>query len=331
MKINNETKVGVLAIIAVVILVVGYNFLKGKSIFKKTKHIYAVFSNLSGLDKSNQVTVNGLAIGTVSDITEKDKEVNGIVVTINLTRNVNIPNNSVAHISEKLVGSSSITINMGTSKVYLQDKDTIPTEVISDLLGDLTAQVTPTLSKARDAIDSLKALLGGMNRLFDPATKGNIQAMIGNLTLTSARLQTVLDVQAELLEKSLGNVHSITENLASNNERITNTLQNLERSSSKFANLNLQHTIDTLNQTVNSLKNFASKLNSNEGSLGALVNDKTLYNNLNYTAVKLETLIDDIRMHPKRYVNISLFGGKNKGGPITSPEKLDTVFRVGKK
>ena len=328
MKINNETKVGILAVVAIVLLVLGFNFLKGNQVFKKDTHILAVFDKLGSLDKSNSVKINGLPIGTVYDFAPTDKEVSAIVVTINLTKDVNIPKDSKAYIAAGLVGASTITIDMGSSNVFLKHGDTIQTIVNEGILGDLTSQVSPTLSKTRDAIDSLKILIGNFNRVLDPNTQHNLQAMIANLNRTSAHVQSLLAAQSIVLTESLGNVNEITGNLAQNSGRINTTMQNLETASGKLANIEIQSTLDTLDRTVNNLKSFTNKLNSTEGSLGLMTNDKTLYNNINYAIISLETLMDDIRVNPKRYVNISVFGGRNKGGPITSPEIKDTVIRV---
>ncbi len=328
MKINNETKVGILAVVAIVLLVLGFNFLKGNQVFKKDTHIHAVFTKLGSLDKSNSVKINGLPIGTVYDFAPTDKEVSAIVVTINLTKDVNIPKDSKAYIAAGLVGSSTITIDMGTSNDFLKHGDTIQTIVNEGILGDLTSQVSPTLSKTRDAIDSLKILIGNFNRVLDPNTQHNLQSMIANLNRTSAHVQSLLAAQSIVLAESLGNVNEITGNLAKNSGRINATMQNLETATGKLAQADIQSTLDTLDRTVNNLKTFTNKLNSTEGTLGLMMNDKTLYNNINYAIISLETLMDDIRVNPKRYVNISVFGGRNKGGPITSPEIKDTVIRV---
>src|SRR5437868_4873195 len=119
MKINNETKVGVLAVVALALLITGFNFLKGKNVFSPSANIYAVFSDLGPLEKSNQVKINGLPIGTVYTMAPKDKDVSGIVVTINLTKDVNIPKNSVAYITSSLVGAAYITVEKGDSKEYI--------------------------------------------------------------------------------------------------------------------------------------------------------------------------------------------------------------------
>ena len=150
MKISNETKVGILSIVALTILIVGFNFLKGKDVFNRSDKIYAVFKDLGTLEKSNEVKINGLPIGIVYDKEEKDKNVSAIVVTINLTRNVNIPKNSVAFISSSLVGSSFIVIERGDSKEMMEVGDTLATRTETGILGDVKAQLNPTLAKVRD-------------------------------------------------------------------------------------------------------------------------------------------------------------------------------------
>src|SRR5437868_10872616 len=156
MKINNETKVGVLAVVALALLITGCNFLKRKNVYSHSANIYAVFTDLGTLEKSNQVKINGLPIGTVYTMAPKDKDVSGIVITINLTKDVNIPKNSVAYISASLIGGSYITIEKGDSKEFIKEGDTLATRIDNGILGDVKSQLSPTLIKIRDVIDSLK-------------------------------------------------------------------------------------------------------------------------------------------------------------------------------
>jgi len=145
--------------------------LKGKDIFNRSDKIYAVFSDLGTLEKSNEVKINGLQIGAVYDKKERDKDVSGIVVTINLSRDVNIPDNSVAYISSSLVGSSYIVIERGSSTNYLKPGDTLQTRQETGILGDVKAQLNPTLARVKDVLDSLKGTLNGVNRLFNSKKK----------------------------------------------------------------------------------------------------------------------------------------------------------------
>ena len=325
MKLNNETKVGILAIVALVILILGFNYLKGKTIFKHTDTLYAVFSNIGSLDKSNPVKINGLPIGTVYDFGPRDKEVSAIIVTIHLTRSVSIPKNSIAIIESAFVGSSYITIEKGTSTEYTKSGDTISTRMNAGILSDFRSRLSPTMQRVNEAVDSLKMVLGTVNSIFDPRTNNNLQQIISNLLVSSIHLQTLLNAQTGALAHSLNNMETVTGNLAKNNDQITATLANLQTVSTKLANARIDELVAVLEGTVNELKTTISKVGSNNGSLGKLLNDNKLYDNLNSAVLRLQVLLDDVRVNPKRYVNISVFGRKDKSGPLTSPTAIDTL------
>lgn len=325
MKISNETKVGILTIVALVILIVGFNFLKGKDVFSRSKKIYAVFKELGTLEKSNEVKINGLPIGNVYDKKERDKDVSAVVVTISLTRDINIPKNSVAYISSSLVGSSYIIIERGNSTEMMGDGDTLTTRMETGILGDVKAQMNPTMARIRDVLDSLKETLSGVNGMLNMENKAYLKQTLANLSQASNALNGLLDNQQGALAKTLNNAQAMTENLKNNSADITATIGNAKKISEKLAALELQPTIDSLNTMISSLKATAAKFNSPDGTLGALMNDKTLYNKLNDAILSAEILIDDLRTHPKRYVNLSIFGKKDKTGPLTSPAKKDTA------
>lgn len=325
MKINNETKVGILTIAALVLLVLGFNFLKGKDLFNRSTKIYAVFDKLGSLAKANEVKINGLVIGTVYEMQEVDKNVSGIKVTISLSRDINIPTNSVAYITSSLVGTSSIVIEKGNATTYLKNGDVLNTRIDEGLLGGLTAEVSPTLSKLRNTLDSLNVVFGNVNKLFDTETKGNVQQTIANLSMASNSLNKMLDSQNSPLAQTLNNINSITANLKNNNDSINAIMSNTKQFTQKLAALDLKQTMDTLQSAVSMLKTTIAKISSKDGTLGALINDRQLYNKLNDAILSAEILIDDLRAHPKRYVNLSIFGRKDKGGALTSPSIKDSV------
>ena len=325
MKISNETKVGVLTITALTILILGFNFLKGKTLFKKSKNIYAVFSNMGTLEKSNEVKINGLPIGAVSEKKELDKDVSAIIITINLTRDINIPDNSVAYIGSSLVGASYIVIEKGDSKTYLKIGDTLKTREESGLLSQVSSQINPTLTKVRSVLDTLTQTLMGVNGLLNSDAKINLQQTFTNLNRASSALNGLLDNQTGALAKTLNNAQTITEELKKNTDNINSTITNAKLASEKLAALELKPTIDSLNAMISQLKSTASRISSKDGTLGALINDKALYNKLYDAILGVEILVDDLRTNPKRYVNLSIFGKKDKDGPITSPAKKDTI------
>ena len=328
MKISNETKVGILTIVALTLLIVGFNFLKGKNILSKEKHLYAVFSDLGSLKKSNEVKINGLPIGSVYNYTEIDKDLSGIIVTITLKRDVNIPENSIATIESELLGSAYIDIIKGDSKKYLGDKDTLLTDRTSSLLGDVKAQINPTLKNIREAIDSLKKVLGGVNNIFEADTKGNIQEIIRNLKDATVSMKQLMNTESGPLAGSLKNVASITDNFKNNNDSITATISSIKKTADKFSSLEIQPGIDSLQSAIAELRKIMTKVNSNDGSLGLLMNDRKLYDKLNEVLLSAEILFDDLRVHPKRYTGNIIFNRKDKTGPLTSPSKKDSVPQV---
>ena len=325
MKISNETKVGILTIVALTLLIVGFNFLKGKNVFNKEKHLYAVFSDLGSLRKSNEVKMKGLPVGVIYDYTEIDKNLSGIIVTITMKRDVNIPKDSKGTIESELLGNTYMNVAQGQSTEFLKDGDTIVTDRASSFLGDVKAQITPTLTSVRGAIDSLKIVLGGLNRLFDKDTKGNLSEIIRNLKQTTGSLNRLLDAESGALAATLNNANSITGNLKKNNDSITATISSIKRAADKFSNLDVQPTIDTLQATINELKTVLSKFNTNEGTLGLLMKDRKLYDQLNSLLLGIEILFDDIRVNPKRYTGSVIFNRKDKTGPLTSPAKKDSI------
>lgn len=320
MKISNETKVGALTAVAITVLILGFNYLKGKNLNARSTTIYAVFPSVEGLVSSNPVTINGLQVGKVAELAEKDKNLSGIIVSITLSKNINIPNNSVASISSDLLGNSSVKIAMGANPTaFIKDGDTIQTNKAPGLVDRLQSSLDPTLNSLNKTLVSLDELIQKVSGIFDPTAKNNLQTLIANLSASSKSLEQLLNTQSGMLSKSLTNVESFTGNLAKNNEKITATLDNLQKTSGNLASAKIPEAIESLQQTMHQLQGAINKMNSKDGSLGLLLNDRQLYDQLNNTARSLTILLDDLRVHPKRYVNISVFGKKDKSGPLMTP------------
>ena len=320
MKISNETKVGVMAVVALAALILGFNYLKGSAVFQHTKKLYAKFDNVEGLDVSNPVQVNGLTIGNVTAINESDKDLSqGVVATITLKKDVHLPDNSVAMINSSLLGTSTITITKGFSNKFLDNGDTIETKQKPNLLSQVQANIDPVILKLGGTLTSLDSLVQVVGTMFDPRTKNNFSAIVANLATSSAELQKLLNDQSGALAQSLRNLSQFTANLNKSNEHISNTMDNVDKTTAHLAAAKIPEAVDGLNATLSDLKATIQKLNSSNGTVGLLLNDKKLYNNLESTTRSLNTLLDDFRVHPKRYVNISVFGKKDKTGPLMAP------------
>ena len=330
MKISNETKVGALTAIAITLLVLGFNFLKGKTFFKTGNYIYAKYSDTKGIMVSNPVFINGYQVGSVYEIENADQNLSVIMVSIKLKDNYNIAVNSVASIKENPLGASSMLIKLGDAKQFLKTGDTILTASSAGLLGDVMSKLGPVGDQIKTTVHSLDSVLKNINSIFDPNTKNNLQQVIANinkttasLVVSSASIQAMMNTQSGAITQSMNNVASFTKNLSDNNEKVTKMLSNVEKTTDNFSKADISGTVDKLNTTIANLNSILEKVGSQEGSLGKLMNDKTLYNNLTNTVRSANILMDDLRVHPKRYVNISVFGKKDKSGPLMEP--LDTT------
>jgi phospholipid/cholesterol/gamma-HCH transport system substrate-binding protein len=320
MKISNETKIGVMAVVALAALILGFNWLKGSSLFQHTKKLYAVFDNVEGLEVSNAVQVNGLTIGSITAINESDKDLSqGVVVTISLKKDVHLPDNSVATINPPFLASATIAIAKGSSNKYLESGDTIETKNKANLFAQVQANIDPVILKLGGTLGSLDSLVQVVGTMFDPRTKNNFSNIVANLATSSAELQQLLNNQTGALAQSLKNLSQFTANLNKSNDHISNTMDNMDKTTAHLASAKIPEAVDGLNTTLGDLKATIQRINSTNGSLGLLLNDKRLYNNLEATTRSLNTLLDDFRLHPKRYVNISVFGKKDKTGPLMAP------------
>jgi phospholipid/cholesterol/gamma-HCH transport system substrate-binding protein len=319
MKISNETKVGALTAIAIVILILGFNYLKGRNVTDRSDEIYAVFPSVKGVQKSNAVMINGLQVGKVTDLKEKDKNLSGIVVTITLTKNINIPRNSVIGINSELLSSTSLDIALGDAPEYVQDGDTLAAVMNQSLLGELTKSINPAIDNANKTLSSLDILIRKLSAIVDTTTQLNIQGIVRHLSSTTRSLDMMVSAQNGVLLRSLNNVESITGNLAKNNDQINSTIANLDKTSSKLAEANIEEMLQSVKATMTKLQSTVDNFNSKNGTMGLLLNDRQLYDELRQTNRSLTILLDDLRVNPKRYVNISVFGKKQKQQPLMTP------------
>lgn len=331
MKLNNETKIGLLAVIVIALLIAGFNFLRGKNPFRHESVLYAEYQDVQGLAKSNPVMINGLQVGRIKSL-DGGKDMRKIMVTLTMLKDVNIPKNSLALINPSFLGSPSMEIQLGDSRTYLQNGDTLVTSLTGSAFNEALKIINPVLYEVKNAVKSLDSVLHLVTSTFDPNTKNNIKDIVANLNtvtasfaVTANSLETMMDAQNGVLSHSLSNVNAFTSNLNSNNERLNSIMENAKLASDRFAGIQVQKSLDSLDVAINSFKEAAGRINSKEGSLGLLLNDNSLYNNLQSTSNKINILIDDIRVHPKRYVGISIFGKKDKGNYITAPLIDDTL------
>ena len=312
MKITNETKVGVLAAVAIVILIVGYSFLKGNDVFSSENEFYAKYDNVEGLAVSKPVLVNGYQIGRVSKLTLLQS--GQILAAFKINPEYAIPNNTIAKlVSTDLLGGKAIIFELGTSKVYAEDGDTINANIQKNFLD----QVEPVQKKAELIIARLDSVLSSVNSTLSPEFQKNFDRSFASIARTLETLEKttrtvdgLVGKESSKIEGILGNLESISANFKNNNAKITSIMNNLDKVSDEVAKANFSKTMAEANKAVADLQGIVTKVNNGQGSLGQLMNDEKLYNNLNNAAGNLDKLMIDFKENPKRYVSFSVFGGK---------------------
>lgn len=328
LKVSNETKVGILTTVGITLLVLGFNLLKGKSLFKRSKTIYAVYSQVNGLQPSSSVQVNGLQVGRVTGLDVMDSKAGKILVTLTITKPIEIPRNSVARISSDLLGTKTVQLALGNATDYLQSGDTVYASVDGSITDALKEQLNPLVKKLEGTLGTIDTVLHTVNSIFDTTTKGNLREAIthlnhtmNNFSRTSASLNGMLDPQKGNIQATFNHLAAVTGNLKDNNEKINGILSNAQKTTDALANGHLDKTLLELQQIATNLNQTIAKLNSSDGTIGLMMNDKRVYNNLQNSLGSLNKLLEDLRVNPKRYVHFSLFGKKDKVRPLPS----DTV------
>ena len=331
MRVSNETKVGALTVIAVTLIILGFNFLKGKTIFKSGTFIYAKYTDTKGLIVSNPVFVNGFQVGTVFEIENMNENLSELVVCIKLNQLYKIPKNSIATIQENPLGTNAINIVPGKSTLMIQSGDTIKTAPAASLLGDFMNTLSPLGEQIKNTITSLEKVLGNVNKTLDDENRQNFKIILGNLSTTTASLdksiasiEGMLNKQNGSIAKTADNLNAFTSNLNQNNQKITNILSNLDSTTKSIKDADLNKAIKDIQNVLVALHTTINKLNQGNGSAAKLLNDPNMYTQLEQTIKSVNTLVDDIKIHPKRYISLSVFGKKDKSTPLVKP-LADTV------
>lgn len=306
MKLSKEIKTGLLALIAIALIIFGYNFLKGENILEKTRTFYAVYDDVEGLSSSSPVTINGLQVGNVSKIEFLNREAK-LVVSFNVKNNFEFSKSSVAKIyGGDLIGGKSIAIepNFNNQKPAVSG-DTLTSEVEGGLFELVNDKLTPLQLKVENAVTGIDSLVASLNFVLDTGSKQSIKSSI-------AEFETTLKSFNQTTKKINGL-------LDENESKFGTTMNNLEHASANFvgisdslAALEIQPMFIELKQNLQNLNSVTSKLEKGEGSLGKLLDDDGLYDNLEASAKQMEELLQDMKLNPKRYVHFSIFGKKNK-------------------
>lgn len=299
MKITREVKAAVLVISGLLLIVYLFNYLKGQNLLDSSRTFYAVYDNVEGLAPSSPVTINGHIVGKVQEIAFTQDGSAKLQVKLLVDSDFQFSKNSKAELYEAgLIGGKAIAIVPAfDNSENANDGDMLEGTVKAGLTELVNQKLTPLQGKIEDVMVSADSLLGNINDVFDKETKANLRNSISELNKlvtsfnsTSKSLNVLITSNKEKLDSTITSFESTSTNLAS----ITD----------EMAKANLGSTIEELQTTITSFKNMLSSIDKGEGSIGKLMKDEGLYNNLEGATKELEELLRDIKLHPKRYFRI---------------------------
>ena len=293
---NREVKIGIAGIIALFLLIYGINYLKGISLFKSSSYYYVQFEDINGLAKSSPVFADGFKVGIVRDLKYDYNHAGNVVAEIDVDPSLRIPKGSTAELQSDLLGTVKLNLLLANDpREKMNPRDTIIGSVNAGALGKAAAMI-PTLEKMLPKLDSIMASLNSL--LADPAipaTLHNIENLTASLNNNSRQLERVM---REDISQLTGKLNEIGDNFAV----ISGNLKQIDYAA----------TMSKVDETLANVQQITAKLERKDNTVGLLLNDPTLYNNLNQTAANAASLLNDLQNHPKRYVHFSVFGKKDK-------------------
>lgn len=299
MKLTKEIKIALVAIVGILIMYFGINFLKGMNLFSTNNAYYMTFDDIQGLGASTPIYADGYKVGIVDGLEYDYKENGPIKVKVDIIKDLRIPQGSKAEIVKDLMGNLQVNLLLANNPRERVEPGGIIPGAVNGGMMDKAANLVPVVEKMLPKLDSILTSVNAL--LADPALAAslhNVETITSNLTVSTRELNTLM---ASLNKQVPGMVR-----------KANGVLDNTNRLTANLASLDVQGTLNKVNQTLESAHQFTEKLNSNQGSLGLLMNDTKLYDNLTSTMSHADSLVIDLKAHPKRYVHFSVFGRKDK-------------------
>lgn len=299
MKLTKEIKIALVAIVGILVMYFGINFLKGMNLFSTNNTYFITFDDIQGLGASTPIYADGYKVGTVDGLEYDYKENGPIKVKVDIIKDLRIPQGSKAEIVKDLMGNLQVNLLLANNPRERVEPGGIIPGAVNGGMMDKAANLVPVVEKMLPKLDSILTSVNAL--LADPALAAslhNVETITSNLTVSTRELNALMAGLNKQVPGMIGKANGV--------------LDNTNRLTANLASLDVQGTLNKVNQTLESAHQFTEKLNSNQGSLGLLMNDTKLYDNLTSTMGHADSLVIDLKAHPKRYVHFSVFGRKDK-------------------
>ncbi len=319
MKVSREIKAGIIVLGGILLLIFGFNFLKSSPVFDDSKIFYAVYDHVGGLQPGTPVSINGLSVGKVQNIKFKDKTGN-LLVTFSVSNDFEFSKSSKAELYDTgIIGGKGIQIKpIFDNSAVAVSGDTLVTDTKPGLTELVQQNLAPLQMKIEGAVSNADSLLINFNEILDDKTKNDLRASISGLNDLIQSFQGSARTIDALLDKNKGQLDSSITN-------INHITSNFSKLSDSIANAGLGRTMKNLESTIGNLDALLARIEKGEGSLGKLMNDEELYNNLSNASKELDLLLQDFRLNPKRYVNVSVFGKKQKEYKVPEEDPAEQI------
>lgn len=316
LSISKEIKIALLGIVSILLFIFGFNYLKGSGVFSSTKMIKAEYDNVQGITPSSFVQLQGFNIGSVNKVSLSKEHPGKVLVEMSVDKNLQLPEDSKAEIvSLDLLGTKAVAIIKGTSAQMLKEDQMMTGSIELGTIESLGASATPAIDQVKSTLLSLDTTIKSINNILDPTTQQNLKSSLSSLNSTMNDFKSFakdLNAQSAKISSLINNLNSFSSNLDKNNATITSVLNNADATTKNLSKINFEATVSELKKTLDDLQLTLQKVNSGNGSLGLLMNDDKLYKNLKNTLSTANNLLYDINARPSRYINVSIFGKKQK-------------------
>lgn len=305
---KKEVKIGIFAVVMLLALWAGIRFLSGIDIFSRNIIYYASYENVSGLQTAAPITIHGVKVGTIESITFDPSKGSDVEVALAVKRQYRLPVDTRAVIYDNgIMGGKAIKLDLGSSSELLKRGDQIISDAGSDMMSSIGNELGDLKGKLTVVADNLATALANINTLVEQNTD-NLSGTISNLNSISSSLDGVLKSERKNIEGIVTSLNGLAEMLDQNTERFDRIIGNVDAVAEQLEQAKVDSLIQAFTSTADNLSRMLASINAGEGTVGELMNDKELYDNLAAASGNLSALLADLKEHPARYVHISVFG-----------------------